>query len=61
MIGPKWVLEKRLTELTGLTHEQIRLRRAQWVEGRQWKKGPDKSFWYNVEEIDRWVDEGRAA
>jgi len=58
---PKWVLERRLTELTGLTHEQIRLRRAQWIEGRHWKKGPDKSLWYNLEEIEKWVDQGRAA
>ena len=61
MIMPKWVLERRLTELTGLTHEQIRLRRAQWIEGRHWKKGPDKSLWYNLEEIEKWVDQGRAA
>ena len=58
---PRWVLEKRLRELTGLSHEQVRLRRKQWVEGRQWKVGPDNSFWYNVEEIDRWVDQGVAA
>lgn len=58
---PKWVLEKRLRELTGLSHEQVRLRRAQWIEGRQWKVGPDKSFWYNVEAIDQWVDQGAAA
>lgn len=58
----KWVLEKRLTEVTGLTKEMIRNRRRdRWVEGRQWKVGPDNSFWYNVEEIDRWVDQGVAA
>lgn len=61
MNQPKWVLEKRLRELTGLSHEQVRLRRSQWIEGRQWKVGPDKSFWYNVEAIDQWVDQGRAA
>ncbi|MCC4269154.1 excisionase family protein [Marinobacter nauticus] len=58
---PKWVLEKRLRELTGLSHEQVRLRRAQWVEGRQWKYGPDKTIWYNLEEIERWVENGIAA
>lgn len=56
MNQPRWVLERRLTELTGLTKEQIRLRRSQWVENRQWKVGPDKSFWYNLEEIERWVE-----
>lgn len=29
---PKWVLEKRLRELTGLSHEQVRTRRTQWIE-----------------------------
>ena len=57
----RWVLERRLTELTGLTKEQVRLRRSQWIESRQWKVGPDKSFWYNLEEIDKWVELGRAA
>jgi hypothetical protein len=60
MQQPRWVLERRLSELTGLTKEQIRLRRAQWIEGRQWKKGPDKSLWYHLEEIERWVENGNA-
>ena len=61
MNQPKWVLERRLTELTGLTHDQIKIRRKQWVEGRHWKWGPDKIVWYNLEEIERWVDQGHAA
>ncbi|MTI78356.1 MAG: excisionase [Marinobacter sp.] len=61
MNQPRWVLERRLTELTGLTKEQVRLRRSQWVENRQWKRGPDNSLWYNLEEIDKWVEVGRAA
>lgn len=61
MNAPKWVLEKRLRELTGLSHEQVRTRRAQWIEGRQWKWGPDKAIWYNLEAIEQWVDQGAAA
>lgn len=63
MSQSKWVLERRLTELTGLTHDQIRQRREgrQWVEMRQWKWGPDGKIWYNPEEVDRWVEHGSAA
>lgn len=59
----KWVREKRLIELTGMTHDQIKQRRQnrQWVEKRQWKWGPDGKIWYNPEEIDRWVEQGHAA
>ena len=59
---PKWILEKRLSELTGLTKEMVRNRRRdQWVENRQYKLGPDNVFWYNIEEIQRWVESGVAA
>ncbi|WP_406565652.1 excisionase family protein [Marinobacter fonticola] len=47
--------------MTGLTKDQIKIRRRQWVEGRQWKYGPDGVIWYNHAEIDRWVESGWAA
>lgn len=56
-----WVLERRLMELTGLTTDQVKKRRPQWIEGRQWKWGPDRAIWYNLREINRWVESGRAA
>ncbi|BES72222.1 hypothetical protein RE428_32400 [Marinobacter nanhaiticus D15-8W] len=61
MNQPKWVLERRLTELTGLTKDQIKIRRKLWVEGRQYRKATDGCLWYNLEEIERWVEKGWAA
>ena len=62
MSKSNWVLERKLTEAKGLTKEQVRLRRNnQWIENRHWKWGPDNVIWYNLEAIEQWVDQGRAA
>lgn len=61
MNQPKWVTERKLTDLTGLTKDQIKVRRKLWVENRQYKWGADGILWYNIEEIDKWVDQGKAA
>lgn len=57
----RWVKERRLTELTGLTKDQIKDRRSIWIEDRHWKWADDGTIWYNTEEIDKWVDRGNAA
>lgn len=57
----KWVTERKLTDLTGLTKDQIKVRRKLWIENRHYKWGADSILWYNIEEIDRWVDQGKAA
>ena len=57
----KWVTERRLTELTGLTKDQIKHRRTMWIENRHYKWAADNTLWYNIEEIDKWVENGIAA
>lgn len=61
MSATRWVREGKLSEMTGLSKDAIKHLRCKWVEGRQWKKGPDGVYWYNHGEIDRWVETGRAA
>lgn len=61
MSHPKWVRERRLMEVTGLSKDQVKHRRQQWAEGKQWKEAPDGCIWYNLEEIDRWVEQDRVA
>lgn len=57
-----WVIERKLREAKGLTKEQVRKRRNElWIEGRHFKWGPDNTLWYNLEAINEWVDQGRAA
>lgn len=57
-----WVRERKLAEAKGLSKEEVRLRRNNfWIEGLHWKWGPDNRLWYNLEAINEWVDQGRAA
>ncbi|UDL04023.1 excisionase family protein [Marinobacter sp. CA1] len=61
MAFTRWVQERRLRELTGLSHDQIKGRRSIWVENRHWKWAADGTIWYNTEEIDKWVEREHAA
>lgn len=54
----KWVLEKKLIELTGLSKKGVehRIERGIWLRGTHYKKGPDGRLWFNVPQIERWLD-----
>jgi hypothetical protein len=32
-----------------------------WIEGQEWRKAPDGSIWYDMREIEKWVEKGQAA
>lgn len=48
--------------MTGLTAGAIRKRieRGQWLEGSEWRRGPDDRIWIDVRGIERWVESGPA-
>ena len=57
---PKWILQKKYAELTGLSviAMKFKRRRGQWIEGVHWRRGPDGNVWINTEEVDLWVEQG---
>lgn len=58
MARNKWVLKKKVAELFGYTETAVDHKRKDgiWPEGRLWRKAPDGRIFYNVEEIDKWVE-----
>ena len=58
----KWVKENKVHEESGLTIEAIRCKRKNgvWIEGEHWTKGPDGRCWYNLSEIEKWVESSAA-
>ena len=57
----KWVVIKKLAELTGYTENAIRAKtkRGIWLCGEHWRKAPDGRIHFNLKEIEAWV-EGKA-
>ncbi len=51
----------KFSEVSGYTKEAIRskIKRGQWLEGREWKKAPDGRNLINIEGYEQWV-EGQA-
>lgn len=58
-----WVKATKYEELTGHTVGQVRhLRRSGvWLEGRQWKFGPDGKVWVHMKRAQKWVEGSRSA
>ena len=58
----KWVLIKRLVDLTGYTENAIRakIKKGVWLKDLHWRKAPDGRILFNVGEIQAWI-EGSAA
>ena len=54
----KWVLIKKLVELTGYTENAIRakIKKGVWLKDRHWRKAPDGRILFNVAEIQAWVE-----
>jgi len=54
----RWVLIKRLAEITGYSEDAIRLKvkNGTWVQGRIWRKAPDGRIFINLDEFERWVE-----
>ena len=51
----------KFSEASGYTKEAIRskIKRGQWLEGREWKKAPDGRNLISIEGYEQWV-EGQA-
>jgi hypothetical protein len=58
MAQNKWVLKRKVAELFGYSEEAVDHKRKAgvWPEGRIWRKAPDGRVFYNVVEIDKWVE-----
>ena len=54
----KWVLIKVLAEKSGCTENAIRskIKRGVWRESVHWRKAPDGRIWFNLEAIEKWVE-----
>ena len=58
----KWVVIKKLSELTGYTENAIRakIKKGIWLCDKHWRKAPDGRILFNLREIESWV-EGKVA
>jgi hypothetical protein len=56
----KWVLIKKLVELTGYTEDALRpkIKKGVWLQGVHWRKAPDGRIHFSVPAIEAWI-EGR--
>lgn len=54
----RWVLIKRLAELTGYSEDAVRhkVKNGTWLQGRIWRKAPDGRIFVNLDEFERWVE-----
>lgn len=54
----KWVEHKKVTELNGMTYDQMKMyrRNGDWLEERQWRYTPKRRVVYNIQAIDEWCE-----
>lgn len=54
----RWVLIKRLVEITGYSEDTNRhkVTNGTCVQGRIWRKTPDRRIFVNLDEFKRWVE-----
>ncbi len=52
----------KFSEVSGYTKEAIRskIKRGQWLEGREWKKAPDGRNLISIEGYEQWWKDRRA-
>jgi len=57
---PKWVLIPRFSSLSGYSEKAIQRKREAgvWLENVHWKKAPDGRIFINIEQVDKWVENG---
>lgn len=55
----KWIKMEKFCELTGYTRKAIERKRQEgiWIEGKHWKKAPDRHIMINLEEFNQWIDD----
>lgn len=61
--GPDFVLVPRFCEITGFSVRAVaeKIKKGVWVEGREWKRGPDGHRYISLKGYDRWVQQGSVA
>lgn len=54
----KWILIKKLAEISGYSEKAIRgkIEKGVWVQGIQWRYSPDNRIQFNIEEYQKWVE-----
>lgn len=54
----QWVLIKRFAEVTGYSENAVRhkIKNGTWIEGRLWRRAPDRRIFVNLTEFERWVE-----
>jgi hypothetical protein len=54
----RYVTVELAATIHGLTSAAIRKRieRGQWLEGREWRRGPDGRIWVDTKGVERWVE-----
>lgn len=54
----KYLTIDKFSEVSGYTKEAIRskIKRGQWLEGREWMKAPDGRNLINMEGYEQWVE-----
>lgn len=54
----KWVLITKIIELIGYTDDAIRskIKNGVWLKGIHWTKAPDGRLMFNLEAIQRWIE-----
>lgn len=59
----RWVKLARYCELTGDTRDSVYSKRNKrvWTDGVHCKIAPDGALWVNLEEVEKWVEQDRAA
>ena len=55
----RYVTVELAATIHGLTPGAIRKRieRGQWLEGREWRRGPDERIWIDTKGIERWIEQ----
>lgn len=58
MIPFPWVLINKLSDATGYTDDAVRAKRKRgvWIEGVHWRKAPDGRLFFNLPEIQKWIE-----
>ena len=59
----KWVKLKKYCELSGDTSDAVHAKRkkGQYVDGVHCKLAGDGNLWVNLEQVEKWVEEGSKA
>lgn len=58
--NPKWVKLIKYCELSGDSPDAVYAKRKRgiWLDGIHCKIAPDNKLWVNMEEIQKWVEQG---